>query len=430
MRWPIRAGVLEVRLRNGRMSHLICFAALLVVMMLCGIRDAHAVPKGAPVSKADPKSESKADKQRELAALRSRMEKLRMEVGSAESQRSEASDALKASERAISEANRSLFELAAAQKLLGTELDEINAKAERARLDVDQQRRRLADLLVHQYQHGTSDGVRLILEGKDLAESERQSRYLEYISRARLAAIQQLRQSLEHLSQLEGSLRTKQADLHQNEVEQRAARTLLESERSQRKKVLAGIAGEITKGRREIGRLKRDEDRLTKLVEQLSTLIKPGAPARQPGKASSQTIDQVADDSLSGAVFRSLKGKLRLPTKGELISRFGGAREGFSAKGVFIRSAGGQPVRAIADGQVVYADWLRGLGNFVIVDHGSAYISIYGNAESVLKQVGDRVKSGDVLASTGDSGGVGESGVYFELRHQGQAFDPMKWTRR
>ncbi len=408
------------------MRHKLGFGALLIAGVLGSVADALAAPKDAPAIKSD----SKADKQRELAALRSRMEKLRTEVGSAESQRSEAADALKVSERAISEANRSLFDLAAAQKLLGVELGDINSSTERARQDVEQQRRRLADLLLHQYQLGASDGVRLMLEGKDLAESERQSRYLEYISRARLAAIQQLKQSIEALSQLEGSLRTKQADLQQNETEQRAARTMLESERLQRKKVLSGISGEITKGRREMGRLKRDEDRLTKLVEQLSTLIKPAAPPRSSAKVPGQSIEQAADSSLSGAPFGSLKGKLRLPTRGELISRFGGAREGFSAKGVFIRSAGGQPVRVIADGQVVYADWLRGLGNFVIVDHGGAYISIYGNAESVLKQVGDRVKSGDVLASTGDSGGVGESGVYFELRHQGQPFDPMKWARR
>ena len=384
----------------------------------------------APKDSATAKSDSRSDRQRELAALRSRMEKLRSEVGSAEGQRSEAADALKASERAISEANRSLFELAAVQKQLDTDLGDIAEKTDRARKDVDQQRRQLADLLVHQYQNGTSDGFRLLIEGKNLAESERQSRYLDYISRAKLAAIERLRQSLEELSSLEASLKGKQSDLQQNETEQRTARSLLESERLRRKKVLAGIAGEITKGRREIGRLKRDEDRLTKLVEQLSALIKPAAPVRTPGNASGQAIEQAADDSLAGAAFASLKGKLKLPVRGELISRFGGPREGFSAKGVFIRSAGSQPVRAIADGQVVYADWLRGLGNFVIVDHGKSYISIYGNTESVLKQVGDRVKSGDVLASTGDSGGVGESGVYFELRYQGQPFDPMKWTRR
>lgn len=375
------------------------------------------------------KADGKAARQRELEELRARMDTLRKDVNAAESQRAEAADALRASERAISEANRNLHELAESQRALAAELADTQSRAVRAREDVALQRRRLADLLVHQYQYGTSDGFRLLLEGKDLAETERQTRYLEYISRERLSAIARLKSGLEALSVLEAELRSKQSALETNEAEQKAARTLLESERSQRRKVLNNLAGDIAKGRREIGKLKRDEDRVSKLIEQLSRLIRPPAP-RQPGAPPGQAIDQAADDSLAGQAFAGLKGKLRLPTKGELISRFGSAREGFSAKGVFIRAAGGQPVRAVADGQVVYADWMRGLGNFVIVDHGKSYLSLYGNAESVLKQVGDRVKSGDVLASAGDSGGAGESGVYFELRHQGQPFDPLKWIRR
>lgn len=357
------------------------------------------------------------------------MEKVRRDVDAAESQRTEAADALKASERAISEANRSLFELAAAQKSLAGELAEIDSRASGVRADVDQQRRRLADLLVHQYQYGTADGLRLLLEGKDLAETERHARYLEYISRERMAAIGRLKVALESLAALDAELRAKQSALAENEAEQKAAKAVLESERSQRRKVLNTIAGEIAKGRREIGKLKRDEDRVSRLIEQLSRAIKP-APPKSSGAPAGQAVDQVADDSLSGQAFSGLKGKLRLPVRGELISRFGAARDGFSSKGIFIRAASGQPIRSVADGQVVYADWMRGLGNFIIVDHGRSYLSLYGNAESVLKQVGDRVKSGDVVASAGDSGGAGESGVYFELRYQGQPFDPIKWIRR
>lgn len=422
--------------RSRRSSAAARLIALLSLQVF--LAGAAAQTTGKPGSKESQKdgareSAAKVDgtaaRQRELADLRDRMDTLRKEVNAAESQRAEAADALKESERAISEANRSLHELAESQRALAAELAEINSRAARAREDVALQRRRLADLLVHQYQHGTADGLRLFLEGKDLAETERQARYLEYISRERLSAIARLKSGLEALTALEAELRSKQAALEANEVEQKAARRLLESERSQRRKVLNSLAGDIAKGRREIGRLKRDEDRVSKLIEQLSRLIRPSVP-KPRGAPSGQAIEDAADDSLAGQAFASLKGKLRLPTRGELISRFGAPREGFSSKGVFIRAAGGQPVRAVADGRVVYADWMRGLGNFVIVDHGKSYLSLYGNAESVLKQVGDRVKSGDVLASAGDSGGAGESGVYFELRHQGQPFDPLKWIRR
>jgi len=99
------------------------------------------------------------------------------------------------------------------------------------------------------------------------------------------------------------------------------------------------------------------------------------------------------------------------------------------AKGVFIRAPEGQPVRAIAGGQVVYADWMRGFGNLLIVDHGQAYLSIYANNDSLLKQVGENVTVGETLATTGASGGNEETGLYFELRHSCRAFDPLRWVK-
>ena len=99
------------------------------------------------------------------------------------------------------------------------------------------------------------------------------------------------------------------------------------------------------------------------------------------------------------------------------------------AKGVFIRAREGQPVRAIAGGRVVYADWMRGFGNMMIVDHGEHYLSIYANNESLLKQVGESVEPGESIATTGSSGGNEETGLYFEMRHLGRAFDPLSWVK-
>ena len=116
--------------------------------------------------------------------------------------------------------------------------------------------------------------------------------------------------------------------------------------------------------------------------------------------------------------------------RGELTGRFGAPRgaAGTEAKGVFIRAPEGEPVKAVAGGQVVYADWMRGFGNLMIVDHGSSYLTIYGNNDALLRQVGDSVRGGDVVASVGNSGGNPETGLYFELRHQGQPLDPLKWV--
>ncbi len=138
------------------------------------------------------------------------------------------------------------------------------------------------------------------------------------------------------------------------------------------------------------------------------------------------------DASTDGNPFSALKGRLSLPVRGELANRFGSPRDdgGLTWKGLFIRSAIGEDVKAIARGRIVFADWLRGFGNLLIVDHGGSYMSLYGNNETIRKQVGDSVRSGETIATVGNSSDINpDSGLYFELRHQGKPFDPLNWVR-
>ena len=128
--------------------------------------------------------------------------------------------------------------------------------------------------------------------------------------------------------------------------------------------------------------------------------------------------------------FASLRGQLRTPVAGRIVAKFGSKRgDGPNWKGVFIHASEGADIKAVAGGRVVFAEWLRGFGNLIIVDHGGQYMSIYGYNQSLLKRAGDAVKSGDSIASAGNSGGNEESGLYFELRHQGRAFDPAGWVK-
>ena len=159
------------------------------------------------------------------------------------------------------------------------------------------------------------------------------------------------------------------------------------------------------------------------------------SPAQAPTRVESTRIESTPIARLEDNAgvfprdFEALRGQLRLPVKGELVTRFGSRRgDGPSWKGVFIKAEEGAEVKAIAGGRVVFAEWLRGFGNLIIVDHGNQYMSIYGNNQAVLKHAGDVVKTGEVIADAGNSGGNEQSGLYFEMRHQGRAFDPLGWV--
>lgn len=145
-----------------------------------------------------------------------------------------------------------------------------------------------------------------------------------------------------------------------------------------------------------------------------------------PGK--NEVVSAIVEASSS---FASLKGRLNLPVQGQVSNRFGRAREdtGISWKGLFIKASEGAEVKSVASGMIVFADWLRGFGNLLIIDHGGGYMSLYGNNQSLLKRVGEEVKRGDVVAVVGNSGGNETSGLYYELRRQSKPFDPLSWSR-
>jgi septal ring factor EnvC (AmiA/AmiB activator) len=281
---------------------------------------------------------------------------------------------------------------------------------------------------------GAPDFVRIALSGEDLSDAARRLHYLTYISQGAASMIQAHRSALAELAALKESAESKANELTAIEARGRAEREQLLRERRERRRLLERIAGEVRDARKQIQALVADEARLSRLVEEIGKLLqaRPGAGYRQAhARAEHAPVVPVISAGTPAGPFSALKGQLRLPVRGELIGRFGAQHAGgmASGKGVFIRTAEGEQVRAVAPGQVVYADWMRGFGNLLIVDHGEGFLSIYGNNESLLKQTGDPVTLGEALAVAGQSGGNEETGLYFELRHLGRPFDPISWVR-
>ena len=362
----------------------------------------------------------------QLRELRGRIERLQKDLAEAEKSGGEAADQLKESSRAVSEAQRGLFELAERRRVLEEELRVLAERDRETRAGIAEHEALAGKLLRLQYRQGATDRLRLTLEGRDPATVARHLAYYGYIQRARADLITELRAKGEELAVLERDARARRDELVENEKEQARQARVLEQERAARAAVAAKLAGEIARGRREIGRLRKDEARLAKLVEEIARALAWPAPATPRGTP----VEEVADASLSRRPFRTLKGKLKLPVRGELMNRYGAAREesGAQWKGLFIRSATGEIVRAVADGRVVYADWLRGFGNLLILDHGSGFMSLYAYNEGLIRQVGESVRSGEPIAHVGATGGRADSGLYFELRREGKPFDPMAWV--
>ena len=381
-----------------------------------------------------------AARERDLQELRGRIERLQKELAAAEESRGEAAEQLKESARAVSESQRALFELGRKRDEIEAQLQSLARQEGEIRSGMAQQEALAGKLLRLQYQQGSSDRLRLALEGRDAATAARHIQYYGYIQRSRASLIGDLRRKAERLAVLEQEVAARRDELAANEVHARGEAEHLERERARRAAVVARIAGDIARGRAEIGKLKRDQARLARLVEEIArTLARREAQRRQaerkdverkPAAGKGRPVDRVADASTASRPFAQLQGKLRLPVRGELASRFGAPREepGTTWKGLFIRAVTGATVHAVADGRVVYADWLRGFGNLLILDHGNGFMSLYAYADSLLRTVGENVRSGDVVAHAGTSAGNEDSGLYFELRRDGKPFDPMRWV--
>ncbi len=369
---------------------------------------------------------AQAAPQAELKDIRGRIEALKKQLTESEGSKAEAADALKDSERAVSETSRKLYQLSGQRREVNTALSRLQSRIRAVESNIADEQATLGQLLYQQYVGGQSDAIKLVLNGEDPNEIARQLHYLSYVSRARSELLANLRENLANLEKLTGETRRKSSELQALQSDETVQMRKLEKEKAERQQVYIKVSDDIDKSRKQLSTLKRDEERLSQLIERLAKEA-----ARKNNKPGKRITNQALPNADTGSgPFRQLKGKLRLPVIGELMNRFGGQRQdsGLSWKGLFISAKPGREVKAVAGGRVVYADWLRGFGNLLILDHGDGYMSLYGNNESLLKQVGEETRAGDTIAATGNSGGNPDSGLYFELRFQGKPFDPIPWV--
>lgn len=348
--------------------------------------------------------------QTDLDKLRQRIKLLQHEFEKSAESKSEAADALRDSERAISDSHRALARLEQQQQAVGQTLQRLQRRSVEAQANYRQQQARLGSLLYRQYVSGTDeDYLKLLLGSDNPNQLARNLHYLSYIARERGNALRAQQDALTELSQTTRETEAKQAEMSELRAAERRELGQLQREQASHQKTLRRISQQLKQQRREIGRLQRNEARLSRLLEELSGVM----------------------PELAGEAFSQNKGRLPLPVEGRVSNQFGVRRpqSTLAWTGWFIRAIPKQPVQAVAAGRVVYADWLRGFGNLLIIDHGQGYMSLYGNNQTLYKQVGDTLRTGDLIAAVGSSGGNEDSGLYFELRYKGQPINPNRWIK-
>ncbi|WP_125717155.1 murein hydrolase activator EnvC family protein [Pseudoalteromonas rubra] len=283
---------------------------------------------------------------------------------------------------------------------------------------LEQQKKRLQRLLAAQlksaYVTGSHDYSKMLLNQQHAAALERTISYYDYFNQARIAQLEALKTVFAKLAQNSAQLERKKKQLQALQGQQKARQDELLLAQSARKTHLAKLNDKLSQAKAAIAYLEENEQTLISTLESL---------AAEQAASPEQYVAQ-----LQG--LQRLKGKLVWPLDGRLKHKFGQRKHvGMNWKGVVIRGSNGAPVNSVAPGQVVYADWLNGFGWVIVLDHGEGFMSLYGHAQTLLKDVGDQVMPGEPIALVGQSGGQTDPGLYFEIRHKGSAVDPVKWCR-
>ncbi|WP_372811108.1 murein hydrolase activator EnvC family protein [Pseudoalteromonas nigrifaciens] len=257
---------------------------------------------------------------------------------------------------------------------------------------------------------GDDDYAKMLLNQEDTAKFERTLSYYNYLNKARIEQLEELKALQLQIAKNQAELaKTKQklVNLHD---EQKRRQTALVNAQSERQANLKNLQAQLNNTKSSINYLKENQQTLITTIEELE-------------KEKNKKVELLG--------LNNSKGKLNWPSRGKLEHTFGQRKHGgIDWKGVLIGAKEGSNINSVHNGQVVFADWLKGYGWVIVVDHGEGFMSLYGHAQTLLKDVGDMVREGETVALVGQSGGQASSGLYFEMRHKGRAVNPEKWCKR
>ncbi|MFT3763713.1 MAG: peptidoglycan DD-metalloendopeptidase family protein [Pseudoxanthomonas sp.] len=376
--------------------------------------------------------------QRKLEKLRGELKSIAAERREIEGQRGDASRKLREADEQVGRSSRTLGETEAALKREAAALAELQVRRDGMQSQLAAQRAQLATLLRAAYLQGDNAPLKALLSQDSVARANLALAYSGYVQRDQARRIAALGEGLRQLAQVESEIQARRAQLEQTRQQQRQQIATLRKDRETRADVLARLDRQYQDHDAREKALGRDAKALEKLLANLRAAAaraeaeRRAAAAREAKQAQARKPGERASPPPTVANAPALKvGGLGWPLSGNLLARYGGRMpDGRPSSGVLIGAPAGSTVTAVADGTVVFAEWMTGYGLILIVDHGNGYMSLYAHNESLLRDAGDTVRRGDAVSRVGSSGGFGTPALYFELRRNGQPVDPATWLQR
>ena len=356
--------------------------------------------------------QSEDDARADLERVRARLEAIAREIVQAYEERDALTQALARSEKQAGEIRREIAGLDERLAAARRRAEATRHVHTRKRAELDERRGRLARAVRASYRFARRDPVAMLLDLESPAEIDRVLAYHTIVERAHASMIREIAGTVTGLEALEAKAAGEAANVAALRDEKRRGLAGLERQRTMRSDAIHALAERIRDRESHAAQLRADERRLVELIAALRAEL-------------ADIAAKIRDDR----PFGGLRGTLRWPVNGALLARYGAPRgaSGLTWQGVLIGAPAGKPVLSIHRGRVAYADWLRGFGLLLIVEHGDGFMSLYGHNATLTKETGDWVESGEIVATVGDSGGNPESALYFEIRRAGKPVDPRRW---
>ena len=352
-------------------------------------------------------------KEQELEDVRQRISELKKNIDDQVATRDQLTAELQDAEVAIAEKRIRLKELEREREYSAKRKEELEGRLAVREAELDEESTELAEQVRVAYMSGSQERIKLLLNQRDPATIGRLMAYYGYFNDYRADNIEVVKAAISELAELHEQVAAEEARIADLARVRYAELTGLNAAQERRQTLLAGLQDKIADEGREVEKLAAQEKDLSRLITELTSILSD-YPIR------------------SEEPFSGHKGRLTWPVAGRLLHDYGQPRVSDQLKwnGVVLAAPRGQEVRSVYHGRVVFADWLAGLGLLVIVDHGESYMTLYGYNETILKNTGDWVAPGDVIATVGDSGGQTRSSLYFEIRRGTQPVNPQQWITR